>query len=271
MRKNILFTLLLILFITGCANEKKIHCSFYEQEDNQKISYDYILKFDETGETLKTIKLKSIYELGDDIQLDEYIETIDSLCNNFKNEELSNFIKCETIQKDESIEMTIEYDFEKLSDEQKEQMLSSSESITFDSFKEMYENSGVDQKMCSFNSNEKLDPVLFKGGTLSNLSNSQVSAAENSASGILKTAETYIATYMLENKGNFPSELVFECDGNTCSTKIDGKTDFLDFKGTIPTSGSIYISSTGTASIKDELIINGYKCTMVDSKVQCQK
>ena len=45
------------------------------------------------------------------------------------------------------------------------------------------------------------------------LAKSRLGAAEDSANGIIKSAETYVANFMLQNNGNIPNEqLVFNCN-----------------------------------------------------------
>lgn len=268
MKKNILFMLLLTFLVTGCNDNKKIHCAYYEESDEGKITYDYVMNYDQSGEVLKNQKLTSTITFNDSSMLDNVSGEIDSLCDIYQNELTKDIISCTAKQKGESIELALEYNYEKMTEEQKENMADMN--ISYEEFIQNYEESDL-EGVCLFDSNKKLESVKLDGGIFSILSNSKKFAAEDSTYGVLKAAETYVVTYMLENFGNFPGTLVFKCDGNACSTKLNGNTEVLDIKGTVPTGGSISVSENGEASIKDALIINDYECTMSDDGVICQK
>ena len=93
------------------------------------------------------------------------------------------------------------------------------------------------------------------------LNNARKSAAEDSAYGILEAAESYMATYLLDNHGDFPSKVVFECSSEGCkSTEPTDLSATLTFKGTKPTGGSIEVTASGGAKIKTDLVINGFNC-----------
>ena len=50
------------------------------------------------------------------------------------------------------------------------------------------------------------------------LNKARISAAEDTTSGIVKSAENYVADFMLKNKGIIPAgDLKFECSDNSCS------------------------------------------------------
>ena len=100
------------------------------------------------------------------------------------------------------------------------------------------------------------------------LNNARKSAAQDSAYGILKAAETYATNYMLDNNGNaLVANTVFTCSSTGCAmdstpantgTKAnDGK---LDFKGTKPTAGVVKLDGKGNAYISTALTINGFSC-----------
>ncbi len=109
------------------------------------------------------------------------------------------------------------------------------------------------------------------------LNNARKSAAQDSAYGILKAAETYATNYMLDNNGNaLADKTTFTCNGTDCTmdstptnngTKAnDGK---LDFKGTKPTSGKVILDGKGNASINTALKINGFECSSTGDTVTC--
>ena len=98
------------------------------------------------------------------------------------------------------------------------------------------------------------------------LNNARKSAAEDSAYGILEAAESYMATYMLDNHGDFPGTITFTCSKeNGCKSTEPEAT--LTFKGTKPTAGTIEVTASGGAKIGDTaLTINGFSCTQSDEK-----
>lgn len=123
------------------------------------------------------------------------------------------------------------------------------------------------------------------------LNNARRSSADDSAYGILKAAESYVATYMMEYQGDWPLNsndyAIFDCTSTGCTlsqasiTKLtpSGETlkdelKTLDFKGTKPTSGQVQIDTNGIASIvsTNKLVINGFTCTsQTDKTVKCEK
>ncbi len=111
-----------------------------------------------------------------------------------------------------------------------------------------------------------------------NISNrARLSAAEDTTSGIIKSAENYVTTFMLKNNGGFPDgTLTFECTTDGCQLKEtldDGynkeNLTTLDFKGTKPTSGTITISNSGKNIIANNLNINGFTCLYSKGQSSC--
>ena len=88
------------------------------------------------------------------------------------------------------------------------------------------------------------------------LNNVRKNAAIDSANGIIKSAENYVTTFMLQNTGAYPQEgFIFNCENGKCSIKnnlenynIDNLTE-LSFKGTKPTSGTVIIDNNGDTSL----------------------
>ena len=109
------------------------------------------------------------------------------------------------------------------------------------------------------------------------LNKARLSAAEDSAYGIVKSVDTYVANFMLKNEGSFPNEdIKFNCDSNGCKldTKLDGYNleglEELNFKGSKPTNGEILVSNGGQTIKVNDLQINGFTCNYpVDEKVSC--
>lgn len=97
-------------------------------------------------------------------------------------------------------------------------------------------------------------------------------AAEDSAYGIIKAAESYVATYMMENQGDWvTSDVTFTCSNNGCTGTVGTQSVTLDFKGTKPTDGTVTLSTTGEAKITKALVINGFKCSsQTDKSVKCE-
>ena len=99
------------------------------------------------------------------------------------------------------------------------------------------------------------------------LNKARISAAEDTTSGIVKSAENYVADFMLKNNGELPNEnLVFNCNNAGCSLtnilenyNLEGLTE-LDFKGTKPESGKVTISNNGQKISISNLKINEFNC-----------
>ena len=110
------------------------------------------------------------------------------------------------------------------------------------------------------------------------LNKARISAAEDTTSGIVKSAENYVADFMLKNKGIIPNDvLIFDCNKTGCSLtntlenyNLEGLTE-LDFKGTKPSSGKIMINNDNQKISVVNLEVNGYICNYpVNGKVECK-
>ncbi len=108
------------------------------------------------------------------------------------------------------------------------------------------------------------------------LNRARKSAAEDSTSGIAKSAETFVTNFMLKNYGGFPDGTVtFNCTSSGCklsSTLTGYNTDNLeelDFKGTKPTSGTVKITDNGKKVTASNLNINGFICNYDGEKASC--
>lgn len=102
------------------------------------------------------------------------------------------------------------------------------------------------------------------------LNSARQSAAEDSAYGIIKAAESYVATYMMENQGDWiTDDVAFTCTESGCTGTVDTKSVTLDFKGTKPKSGVVTLGSDGEAKITTALVINGFSCTQSGDTVDC--
>ena len=102
------------------------------------------------------------------------------------------------------------------------------------------------------------------------LNKTRLSAAIDSAYGILSAAETYVANQILLNKDSNISDLTFEAyDGKVCVSQ----NDCLSFKGTKPSSGYVYILNNGSNFVLENLVINGFTCNkpIFEDKVTCEK
>ena len=84
----------------------------------------------------------------------------------------------------------------------------------------------------------------------------------NSIYGIMDSANIYLANH-LTNIGK-TKEIAFTCNGINCSNE-EGES--LDFKGTVPKSGTFYLNGTGEVTV--ESVYNGkYYANTVDDKVE---
>lgn len=104
------------------------------------------------------------------------------------------------------------------------------------------------------------------------LNSARQSAAKDSAYGIIKAAESYVATYMMEHDGDWVTkDVTFECKSSGCTATVDTKTVTLDFKGTKPTDGTVKLDANGEAKISTPLKINGFTCSQSGDTVSCEK
>ncbi len=109
------------------------------------------------------------------------------------------------------------------------------------------------------------------------LNRARKSAAEDTTSGIAKSAENYVTSFMLKNNGGFPdADIAFKCSDDGCILKNNLDDSYntdnlttLDFKGTKPTSGSITISENGKKVTAYGLIINNFVCNYGDGISSC--
>ena len=84
----------------------------------------------------------------------------------------------------------------------------------------------------------------------------------NSIYGIMESANIYLANH-LTNIGK-TKEIAFTCNGINCSNE-EGES--LDFKGTVPKSGTFYLNGAGEVTV--ESVYNGkYYANTVDDKVE---
>ena len=99
------------------------------------------------------------------------------------------------------------------------------------------------------------------------ISKARKSAAEDSAYGMVKAAETYYAGTLLETSGNgISKDLIFSCTKDGC--KIDEDKE-LTFNGSKPSSGTITIKTDGKVQITD-LIINNYTCNYKENSTEIE-
>ncbi len=108
------------------------------------------------------------------------------------------------------------------------------------------------------------------------LNRARLSAAEDTTSGIIKSAENYVTSFMLKNNGMFPDEtLTFECSNAGCQLQTalndynkENLTE-LDFKGTKATSGIVTISNSGKNIQATNLNINNFTCNHLNDETYC--
>lgn len=266
---KLIIIVIAVLIFTGCGKDKKLECAYYEQNDDLKTTYDYVLKFDSNKENLSNLEITIEVEANSEEILEEFMAT-NNICDKFidsKGLMENDYIKCETKEDSKKLSVIVTYDYSKLTKLEKSKLFGS---LTFDEAKQQYENNNYEKNMCMFDSNKKIDPVLKKGGAIGNLNLVQKNAAIDTTNSILMAAESYIISYMLENGGAWDGNITFVCDGNGCFADIAGVSVKLNYRGMIPTSGELYLTADGNVIIKKELIINGYICTMASTgDIEC--
>ena len=114
---------------------------------------------------------------------------------------------------------------------------------------------------------------------IDSINKANLKSSEESIVGLVKSAENYVTTFMVKNGGRFPSEkVIFECDGEECKLQNEFKNknydltnlDYLEFKGTVPTSGVVVISNKGKDISVPTATINDYVCNyMVTGDFNC--
>ena len=274
MKKVSYISLLLVsLIFTGCSKGKKIECSYYDEVMNQKMTYDYILNFDNSGNKLKTVGISLDFNFNDRQELNEFIGGNDINACTFIIEimdfDANGLVNCESKISDNNLIVTMKYQYNKLKEEQKKNLFFD---MTYSEFKKQYENNNSEEYVCVFDSDKKPNLGLNSNGLDNALDNTSKSSTETVVYRLIKAAENYVMTYMLDNYGDWSGGITFVCDGNSCTANIDGNEITLNYNGIIPTSGEIYIDDIGDVTIKESLIINGYTCSMTDSyKVECVK
>lgn len=276
-KMKILSFLLIGLCLTGCGKGKKVECAYYEQSSDSKMIYDYTFNYDKSGENLEKLEMITTLEFSNKDALNKFVnQANDDICNYFsQTANMFDNAKCKSKKEDNKISVTLTYDYAKLTDEEKDNLFGN---FTYNEIKELYESNNYEQDICVFDSDKKMDPVLKSDGPLGTLNDAKKSAAEDGAYGVIKSAESAMATYMLDNNGetipvNDPSiGIVFVCRDGKCSYTPNGKeTIYLNFKGISPTDGEILIDSNLVVSIRKPLVINGYKCTMNNDLIECNK
>ena len=123
------------------------------------------------------------------------------------------------------------------------------------------------------------------------LNQARESAAEDSAYGVIESAESYVATWMLKNQGDWNGATEFVCGTDTYKTvngtktatnkkaccvsgiaQPDAEEDCIDVKGTTPKDGTVELDVAGKAKIKSgaNLHINNFYCRQDGEKVKCK-
>ena len=107
------------------------------------------------------------------------------------------------------------------------------------------------------------------------LNRARRSAAQDSAYGILKAAESDAMEYMLDNNGKaLAADTTYTCSSSGCEATLgtgdNAEKRPLKFKGTKPTSGTVKFDDKGNAVIDTALDINGFTCTSDGDVVTCE-
>jgi len=95
------------------------------------------------------------------------------------------------------------------------------------------------------------------------ITKARLSAAKDSAYGVLKSAQNYYAEKLIDTQGSGFEDVTFTCNGEECFYQGEEK-ETLKINGTIPTSGTIAVTSTLGAKLTSPLVINDYYCDYVD-------
>ena len=95
------------------------------------------------------------------------------------------------------------------------------------------------------------------------ITKARLSAAKDSAYGVLKSAQNYYAEKLIDTQGAGFEDVTFTCNGEECFYQGEEK-ETLKINGTIPTSGTIAVTSTLGAKLTSPLVINDYYCDYVD-------
>ena len=102
----------------------------------------------------------------------------------------------------------------------------------------------------------------------------RISAAEDSAYGVISAAELWYSESLLEGNGTAQAADV-KFNGTTISvnkpnteTTLENAPEFK-IKGTAPTAGTVNITAEGVIAFKQALVINGKTCTLSNSIVEC--
>ncbi len=89
------------------------------------------------------------------------------------------------------------------------------------------------------------------------------SAAADSAYSVLKAGELYYANQLLDNPDEAFTETLITFDNGVAkigTTELGANSGF-ELKGTKPSSGTLKITAGGIATIQEDLVINGFKCS----------
>ena len=101
--------------------------------------------------------------------------------------------------------------------------------------------------------------ALIAGTTIYNMvEHSRKEAYKATVRGVLKSAEHYVTSYPLLNRGKISYPVVFTCDGKECSNG----TDKLEVEGKLPEGGQIIIESS--SSIKASYLRSDRYCAFGD-------
>ena len=95
----------------------------------------------------------------------------------------------------------------------------------------------------------------------------RLSAAEDSAYGIINAAENYVALNLLSNHNKISQNIEFNCDKTGCLYN----SEILEYKGKKAIKGKIIIVDNGSKIALDKLVINGFTCNkgIDEDKVNC--
>ncbi len=143
MSKKIFMTVIagvMLLSLTGCG--KTLKCSITEEQSGMKMTQTMNVKFknDKASSVTANIDMKV------DKEYQEYMDTFaDTLKDEFKDFE-ENGMSLDIATKDDTIKVVIDANFDKMSDEQKNEIGFNSSDNSYDAIKKSLEDSGYSCK-----------------------------------------------------------------------------------------------------------------------------
>lgn len=107
--------------------------------------------------------------------------------------------------------------------------------------------------------------------TTEEIESKRQSRAVSSANAVLEAGRDFITEAMLSGEDELEDSYTFICNGNSCVANVNGTKEKLVIEGTVPTAGRITVDKKTNVTIKETLIIDGYKCKQKKEIIECNK